>query len=446
MFHESRRKIMMRTKIVWMLIALLCAGSLLLAGGTADAQDKLSIWLGYGETLPAFEFVKAKFEEKYPDIEVEILTFSLRDFEAKLASSMPTGAGPDLLALHDFLFPRYYDNDYLEPLPDDLAQIVTDPEKMNQTYTDIVSREGVAYGVPYWTGRSTLFYNLDHFEEAGLSGPPETVEQLWEYAEKLVQKDASGEVTRAGITMRLTGPSGGIQKFGYLYYQMAGEQIFEPGEEPGTVRVTLEDNLDIAVQALLDRVNHLHGERKVDDWTLKHDAQGFASGVASMLLRETWAIAFIKKNGPDINFSTALMPKGKVRGAFNYIEILSVSNQSELKEETWEFIRMLQEQEALNVLLTESGYSPLRRDRDFAWFVEENPKYKAVMQDFEGYQQYLEAPNTAYEEMTTRVGEVLQEAYRDAALVDNPEGCKEVILEMQEVAEDILSFNGILAE
>ena len=165
-----------------------------------------------------------------------------------------------------------------------------------------------------------------------------------------------------------------------------------------------------------------------------------------MLLRETWAIAFIKTNGPDINFGTTPMPKGKVRGAFNYIEILSVSNQSKLKEQTWEFIRMLQEQEALNVLLEAAGYSPLRKDRDFAWFIEQDPRYKAVMEDFEGYNQYLEAPNTAYEEMTTRVGEVLQEAYRDASLVDNPEGCKEVILKMQKVAQQILEDNEILAE
>lgn len=433
-------------KLVCLVFVMALMGSSLLMSHPAEAKEKLSIWLGYGETLAAFELVKEQFEAKYPDIEVEILTFSLRDFEAKLASSMPTGAGPDLLALHDFLFPRYYDNEYLEPLPEDFAAIVSDPEKTYPAYATIVSRDGVAYGVPYWTGRSMVFYNTDHFAEVGLTDPPATIEELWQYAEKLTKKGADGELERAGITMRLTGPSGGIQKFGYLYYQMAGEQIFEVGKEPGTVRVTLEDNIDIAVQALLDRINHLHGDRKVDDWKLKHDAQGFASGVASMLLRETWAIAFIKKNGPDINFGTAPMPQGKVRGAFNYIEILSVSNQSELKDETWEFIRMLQEQEALNVLLKEAGYSPLRKDRDFAWFLAENPRYKAVMEDFEGYQQYVEAPNTAYEEMTTRVGEVLQEAYRDASLVDNPEGCKEVILKMQKVAEGILEDNDNLSE
>ncbi|MEE4605514.1 MAG: extracellular solute-binding protein [Desulfobacteraceae bacterium] len=436
----------MLKKVVCRALVFLFLVVIILSAGPVDAKEKLSIWLGYGETLPVFEMVKGQFEKKYPDVEVEILTFSLRDFEAKLASSMPTGAGPDLMALHDFIFPRYYDNEYLEPLPQDLAAIVTNAQKINPVYNAVVSREGTAYGVPFWTGRSALFYNRDHFKEAGLTQPPQTIEELWEYAEKLVKKNANGDIERAGLTMRLTGPSGGIQKFGYLYYQMAGEQIFELGKTPGTIRVTLKDNMDVAVKALLDRINHLHGDRKVDDWKLKHDAQGFSSGVAAMLLRETWAIAFIKKNGPNINFGTARMPKGKVRGAFNYIQILSVSNQSKVKDQTWEFIRMLQEQEALNLLLKESGYSPLREDRDFTWFLKDNPRYEAVMQDIPGYNQYLEAPNIAYEETTTRVGEVLQEAYRDASLVDNPEGCKKVILKMQKVAEGILADNDSLSK
>ena len=412
----------------------------------AAAKEKISIWLGYGETLAPFEFVKDKFEKRYPNYEVNILTFSLRDFESKLASSMPTGAGPDLLALHDFIVPKYLDEGFLEPLPKDLTTIMNDPAKMNPTYTDIVSREGKVYGVPYWTGRSAIFYNLDHFKEAGLTRPPETIKEFWQYAEKLTKKDSNGDIERAGMTMRLTGPAGGTQKFGYLYYQMAGMQILEPGKKVGTIRVTLEENMEIAVQALLDRINHLHGERKVDDWKLKHDAQGFASGAAAMLLRETWAIAYIKKNGPEINFGTALMPKGKIRGAFNYIEVLSVSRLSKSKEKVWEFIRMLQEQEALALLLKESGYSPLRLDRDFSSFLRENPLYKAVMEDVAGYSQYIEAPNTAYKEVTTRFGEVLQEAYRDSSLVNNKAGAKSVILKLQKTAEEILEDNDILSE
>ena len=99
-----------------------------------------------------------------------------------------------------------------------------------------MTRDGKPWGLPWWSGRNGLFYNLDHLQAAGLSGPPESYADVWQYAEKLTQKNAEGELTRAGISLRLTGPSGGTQKFGYFYYQLAGVQMFEPGKKPGTRR------------------------------------------------------------------------------------------------------------------------------------------------------------------------------------------------------------------
>ena len=92
---------------------LIAAACLLLSVqlGTADekTKGKISIWLGYPETLDAFKLGQAEFKKKWPNVEVEILTFELREFEAKLAVSVPAGSGPDILALHDFIFPRYYE-------------------------------------------------------------------------------------------------------------------------------------------------------------------------------------------------------------------------------------------------------------------------------------------------------------------------------------------------
>ena len=96
---------------------------------------------------------------------------------------------------------------------------------------------------------------------------------------------------------------------------------------------------------LLDHVEHLHGPKKIDDWALKHDAQGFASGAASMLLREAWAIAFIRKNGPNIHFGTARMPRDKAWGCLNLL--IPVGEQgSKLKKPAWDLIRLLQEQKS----------------------------------------------------------------------------------------------------
>ena len=441
----------MKKKFV--LILLLMSLSIFLFNCKGDklnksTKGKLSIWLGYGETLPAFEAAKEKFSKKYPNLEVELLTFTLREFESKLASSMPTGVGPDLLALHDFIFERYYSNGYLAPLPSDQAAIVDDPKKMDPVFKPLVERDGNLYAIPYWTGKRCLFYNKDYFKEAGLTNPPKTMEELWEYAEKLIKKDPNnGNLTRAGITLRLTGPTGGFQKLTDFYFQETGVQILEQGKTPGTVRVTIKDNIDAAAKILMDHINHLHGAKKVDDWALKHDAEAFSSGIAAMLLRETWVIKFIEKNNPTLNFDTAPVPGSKFNGAYNYVETLAVNNDSKLKEATWEFIRILQEQDVLDVLVNESGYAPLRKDRDFSAFLKDNPKYKPILeQPSENYINYFEPANLAYEEVTTRCGEIEQKAFLDKSLVNNLEGCREVMLKVQEKAEQILKEQNILSE
>jgi multiple sugar transport system substrate-binding protein len=426
----------------FVLAALCLLLSLQFAAADEKTKGKLSIWLGYPETLDAFKLGQAEFKKKYPNVEVEILTFELREFEAKLAASVPAGAGPDILALHDFIFPRYYEGGNLAEMPSDLAKETNDAKIIDPVFRDILTRDGKPWGMPWWSGRNGLFYNLDHLKAAGLDGPPKTYAEVWQYAEKLTQKNDKGELTRAGISLRLTGPSGGTQKFGYFYYQLAGEQMFEPGKKPGTVRVTIAKNIDAAARVLLDHVEHLHGPKKSDDWALKHDAQGFAGGAASMFMRESWVIPFVKKNGPDVKFGVVPVPKDKAWGAYNNLEILSVNNDSKLKEAAWDFVRVLQDQAIVNNVLESSGWVPIRKDRDYSAVLSKEPRFAEMTKPPRGLTLYIEAPNVAYEEMTTRVGEVIQAAFRDAALVGNLDACRKVMMRAHETAVKILKDNG----
>jgi multiple sugar transport system substrate-binding protein len=431
--------------------ALALTGLTSLGRRSAWAADptagRLSIWLGYGETAPAYKAAIAAFKEFYPNIEIELLSFDLHEYEAKLSVANPTGNGPDILTLHDYIFPHYYDSDALDTVPDDLVKVVNDSKIVDPVFRDICSREGKPWGVPWWKGSRAFFYNVDHFKEAGLDGPPKTMKEMWEYAEKLTKKGPDGTISRAGLTLRLTEGSGGLQKFSDHYYAYTGHQILEAGPKPGTVRSTLKDKdtIEPATRLLLDYIAHLHGPKKVDDWALKHDAQGFANGLASMLFREDWVVAFVRKNGPDIRFATAPLPRDAAWGNFHFVEILSVSKTSKLKKASWDFIRLLQEQKYLDLVLQESGWVPLRQDRDFSAFLSKNPEYKAFLDPIPGYQPYLEPPNVAYVEVTTRTGEVILNAYRDASLLNNPEGAKAVLFKAHDTAVAILKRAGIYA-
>src|SRR5262249_32239156 len=152
---------------------------------------------------------------------------------------------------------------------------------------------------------------------------------------------------------------------------------------------------------------------------------------------------FVKKNGPDIKFGVVPVPRGKSFGAFNAVETLAVNNDSKLKDAAWDFIRILQDQAILNNVLASSGWVPLRRDRDYSTVIAAEPRFAIMTSPPPDQVQYIEAPNVAYEEMTTRVGEVIQAAFRDASLVGNLEGAKRVMMRAHDTAVKILKDNGI---
>jgi maltose-binding protein MalE len=222
--------------------------------------------------------------------------------------------------------------------------------------------------------------------------------------------------------------------------------MLEPGSKPGTVRSTIREKIDAAGRVMLDHVEHLHGPKKSDDWALRADAQGFASGDQSMFMRESWVIPFVKKNGPTINFSVSPIPRGAAWGAFNLIQVLSVNKDSRLKNAAWDFIRVMQGQPILNNVLESSGWIPLRKDRDYSAILAQEPRYGSMINTPPGQTQYLEAPNTAYEEVTTRMGEVIQTAFRDASIVGNMDAAKRTMMRVHDVAARVLRDQGIFAE
>ena len=63
--------------------------------------------------------------------------------------------------------------------------------------------EGRYYGIPYTVDLSGLVWNKELFREAGLDPerPPETWDELIEYAQKLTKTNDSGEVEQYGFAI-----------------------------------------------------------------------------------------------------------------------------------------------------------------------------------------------------------------------------------------------------
>jgi multiple sugar transport system substrate-binding protein len=438
----------------WILLAILSilVSSLWSGGqgekGAAAAADlskaDIKVWGCFSELqMPLAKAVEI-FQKEYPGARVEALVFDLRDFEAKVAATAPVGQAADVIVMDHSLTQRYAKANILSKAPDSIAKWVNTPGRFLAVAPGFASYGGAVVGMPFFGGGPALFYNKDHLAEAGLGNPPATVSELYSYAVKTRQRDAAGNLTRAGYSIRLTGPTGGTQKWAFITNQMLGADVVVAGGKAGTWRGNL-DNPESA-EALQWHLKLLHGPDKSDDWALKHDAEGFAAGVVAMFMRESWVIPFVNEKGPNINYDVAYQPRDKYWRIYDWLVNACVPASGKQQAAAWEFTNVMQRKEVQEILFKDSGWIPSRRDIDYSNILAEEPRFKKFIEIPEKAEIYFESTASSYTELWTKVGEVIQEAYRDAGLLNNMAGSRAVMKKANDLANKILSSNNEYGE
>jgi multiple sugar transport system substrate-binding protein len=107
--------------------------------------------------------------------------------------------GPDVVQLFYGWLNDYVDAELITPLPTDAFP----PDQIEAEFFPMVSamkRDGQYMALPTAVRSLALFYNQRLFDEAGIEGPPTTLDELVETAKKLTKKDGSGNLTQVGIT------------------------------------------------------------------------------------------------------------------------------------------------------------------------------------------------------------------------------------------------------
>ena len=164
--------------------------------------------------------------------------------------------------------------------------------------------DGELYGVPFHNSTPLLYYNVEHFKEAGLdpSKPPRTWAEMVDAAKKLTKGDRSGFMMPAG--------------YDYLGWLMEALSLSNGGRY---------FNEDYGGEVYYDQPSMLGAARFVEDLIFKHkvmpqgvtEAGGvstaFFAGKASMVLLSTGSLSFIREN-MKTPYDVAFVPKN-VRNA-----------------------------------------------------------------------------------------------------------------------------------
>lgn len=363
----SKQKMFVRSFIV-SLVLVFSMGIFL---SQVYAKVELKMYYPVGVAGPLAKLMNemvGDYNKAQKEIYVEpIYAGSYREAMEKAQTAIMAGKPPAVAVLDAPVLLTLLDMDAIIPLDEYIEQ------EGGKTYVDtfvdafmkIARHEGSIWSIPWQRSTPVFYYNKDSFREVGLdpNKPPETWEDVVEYAKKLTKRDASGKVVRWGVEIPIN-----FWLLKPLILQSDG--ILD--NESGT-KVYFDTE---PVREAFQFLRRLAFEEKVMPAVREWGASvsDFAAGATAMLYNSTGALTFIRKS-TKYDFGTAFLPRHKkqlcIEGGGNFF--IFKKTKKEKQDAAWKFIKWMTSPENAAKWSLGSGYVAVKK----AAF--EVPEYKEYL-------------------------------------------------------------------
>ena len=135
------------------------------------------------------------FKKIHPDITIKRLDKKGSEWSTYYQTQVVAGTPPDIIDVQGGLWLEYASKGGLVDLTPYLEK---NKSYTDRIYPDVLNNwvyEGRNYGLPFYISKTLLFYNKLLFKEAGLTRPPESFDELIDYAYKMTKGEKSGFMT-----------------------------------------------------------------------------------------------------------------------------------------------------------------------------------------------------------------------------------------------------------
>lgn len=336
-------------------IAALAAGISLLAATAAQAVE-IQYWqYVYDTRVKAMDELIKNFEAANPDITVKQTTFPYDDYQTKVIAAHAAGNGPDVLQFYYGWLDKFQKGGVLQAL-DPAVFPNAEIEKDFFPIVASISRDGKYYGLPTAVRSLALFYNKNLLDEAGISAPPTTLDELVADASKTTKTDGAGNITSEGITLD---PAGQDHQWwrDVLVRQFGGV----PYDDKGNVAY----NDDAGVNALTWYTD-LATKEKVGALGFMDEGQAaFKAGLAAFTIDGTFRLGSFAPI-TDFKWGVVELPASadgvKSNFASYFANGISADATGDKKAAAEKFLQYVTSPEAMQIWLKTVGELPARRE------------------------------------------------------------------------------------
>ncbi|WP_315459552.1 ABC transporter substrate-binding protein [uncultured Streptococcus sp.] len=258
------------------------------SSGSSDSDVETITFINHKtdwETNGKWDEYIAKFNEKYPDIKVEVQTIT--DYAGQMKTRMNSKEYGDVLMIPGDISPKDYEN-FFEPLGD--------TEELSEKYLGLNDRsyEGVQYGIPSQMNATGLVVNKKVFEDAGITEFPKTTEDFIAALKKIKENDSSivplytnyaAGWTLSNWDFTRTGVSGDAD---FTNEMTSDTSPFDEGDIMYTIYNTL---YTVAKEGLIE------SDPTTSDW--EQSKVDLANGKVAVMVLGSWAVPQVQEANED---------------------------------------------------------------------------------------------------------------------------------------------------
>lgn len=269
-----------------------------------EGPEKLRVWVTWGDNP---EQIQGLFNQYTDETGIPVEVNAPVDDEKVIAALSGTEP-PDILVLGGpDQVSTWVSEGVVAPLDDLIAVSNIDtgdiyPAMLEQGYYN-----GKYYALPWGSDTYALYWNKDLFEEAGLDPekPPETLEELAEYADKLTKQEADGTITQLGFV-----PDFSWSHLDQYASMFGGYFVNEDGTEVLLTSDPVVDALSWEKQ-FYEKYGPEEVDRFVSSFGEYYSAEhGFMTGKVAMMVDGEWMTGdnFIGFFAPELWYGVAPLP------------------------------------------------------------------------------------------------------------------------------------------
>lgn len=332
-----------------------------LSGTTpAELSGHVTIWT-WDVADTALKALIPAFSEKYPDVDVEVVTMGYPDIYDKLSVGLRSGQSlPDIVSIDTNRMAGY-----LDVFPEGFVDLTPAASALEDDFGKAKwegsTLDGHLFSLPWDDGPVALYFRRDYFEAAGID--PASLTTWDDYV-------AAGERIKAatGKKLLLDDIAGGDLLFPMLMQQQGASYFSEDG------KVTLDSPEGLAALTLLKRLNDagLIDNQKGWDGMIS----GTKSGGSATLPTAVWWIGTLTSSVPEQSGLWGVVPlpafePGGATTSNSGGSTLAIPSTSKNREAAWAFMEFaLADKQSAATMLETSGlfpsYLPAQDDPYFA--------------------------------------------------------------------------------